>query len=119
MIILVSGITKYQMIAIASDSMYPTYQRGDAIIFEEVEVSTINDGDILVFTANNQIVTHRVAKINENEGQLYFYTKGDANEALDAEPVTQENILGIVRNTIRYIGYPTVIINEGIKEGRI
>lgn len=115
MIILVSGITKYRMIAIASDSMYPIYQRGDAVIFEKVEVSSIKEGDILVFSNGNIIVTHRVVKIKESEGQLYFYTKGDANNAPDSEPVKKENALGIVRNTIKYIGYPTIIINEGIK----
>ena len=35
-IILVSGIFKYKMIAIASDSMNPIYYRGDAIIYEKV-----------------------------------------------------------------------------------
>ncbi|MBQ6992491.1 MAG: signal peptidase I [Clostridia bacterium] len=115
MVILVSGITKYQMIAIASDSMFPSYQRGDAVIFEDVEVSNIKVGDILVFSNNNQVVTHRVAKIKESENKLYFYTKGDANNSLDVEPVKQENVLGIVRNGIKYIGYPTVIINEIIK----
>ncbi len=115
MIILVSGITKYQMIAIASNSMYPIYQRGDAVIFKKVEAASIKEGDILVFSNGNIIVTHRVAKIKESEGNLYFYTKGDANNALDAEPVKQENVLGIVKNKIKYIGYPTIIINEGIK----
>ena len=119
MIILVSGITKYQMIAIASDSMFPSYQRGDAVIFEKVEVSAIKVGDILVFSNNNQIITHRVAKIKESESKLYFYTKGDANNSLDAEPVKQENVLGIVRKGIKYIGYPTVIINETIRGGNI
>ena len=115
MVILVSGITKYQMIAIASDSMFPSYQRGDAVIFEDVEVSTIKVGDILVFSNNEQVITHRVAKIKESENKLYFYTKGDANNSLDAEPVKQENVLGIIKNGIKYIGYPTVILNEIIK----
>lgn len=115
MIILVSGITNYQMIAIASNSMYPIYQRGDAVIFKKVEAASIKEGDILVFSNGNIIVTHRVAKIKESEGNLYFYTKGDANNALDAEPVKQENVLGIVKNKIKYIGYPTIIINEGMK----
>ncbi|MBE5819708.1 MAG: signal peptidase I [Clostridiales bacterium] len=115
MVILVSGITKYQMIAIASDSMFPSYQRGDAVIFEKVEVSNVKVGDILVFSNNSQIITHRVAKIKESENKLYFYTKGDANNSLDVEPVKQDNVIGIVRKGIKYIGYPTVIINEMIR----
>ena len=57
MIILVSGITNYQMIAIASNSMYPIYQRGDAVIFKKVEAASIKEGDILVFSniTNNEM----------------------------------------------------------------
>ena len=100
------------MIAIASDSMSPSYQRGDAIIFEKSEILSIKVGDILVFKNSKQIVTHRVVKIKEYDNKLYFYTKGDANNSIDAEPVEQENVLGVVRNIIRYIGYPTIMLNE-------
>ena len=111
-IILVSGISKYHMIAIASNSMNPIYYRGDAVIYEKVEVSTIEVGDIIVFERNSRIITHRVIKIKEDSNILYFYTKGDANNATDAEPVKQEKVRGVVKNIVKYIGYPTIKINE-------
>ena len=44
---LISGVFKYKMIAIGSDSMNPIYYRGDAIIYEKD--TDIQKGDILVF----------------------------------------------------------------------
>lgn len=115
MVILVSGVTKYQIIAIASSSMSPSYKRGDAVIIEKTSVSIIKVGDIIAFNNNKQIVTHRVVKIKEDGNTMYFYTKGDANNSIDAEYVIQENVIGIVKNVIKYVGYPTIKLNEIIQ----
>ena len=111
-IILVSGIFKYQMIAIASNSMVPVYERGDAIIFEKVDGKNIEIGDIVVFKRNTIIVAHRVVKIKEESSKRYFYTKGDANNAVDVGYVEEKDMMGVVRRVVKYIGYPTVWINE-------
>ncbi len=111
-IILVSGIFKYQMIAIASNSMVPVYERGDAIIFEKIDNKYLSDDDIIVFKKDNILVAHRIVKTKEVSSKLYFYTKGDANNAVDVEMVSEDEVLGIVRRVVKYIGYPTVWINE-------
>jgi len=111
-IILVSGIFKFQMIAIASNSMVPVYERGDTIIFEKVDVEDIKIGDIVVFKRNMIIVAHRVVKIKEESSKKYFFTKGDANNSVDVGVVDENNMLGVVRRVVKYIGYPTVWINE-------
>jgi signal peptidase I len=36
MLLLVSGVLKYQMMAVASNSMYPIFERGDALIYEKL-----------------------------------------------------------------------------------
>ena len=111
-IILVSGIFKYKMIAIASDSMNPIYYRGDAIIYEKVSIDDLQKNDILVFKYNNSVITHRVINIIEEDGQKYFQTKGDNNEQADMNLVSIEDVLGKVRYIVKYIGYPTVWFNE-------
>ena len=112
LIVLVSGISKYQMIAIASNSMVPVYERGDAIIFEKIDKNYLENDDIIVFKKDGKIVAHRIIKTKEDSSKLYFYTKGDANNAVDAELVNEDEILGRVRRVIKYLGYPTVLINE-------
>ena len=109
---LVSGLFKHQMVAIASDSMVPTYARGDAIIFEKYKDQEIQDGEIIVFKKRNILIAHRVIKTTESSGKQYFYTKGDANKSADNEYVNQEEVVGIVKRVVKYIGYPTVWINE-------
>ena len=111
-ITLVSGIFRFQMIAIASNSMVPIYERGDAIIFEKVDTQYIESGDIIVFKKNNVLVAHRVIKIKEDSYKKYFYTKGDANKSADSEFVKEEEVIGVVRRVTKYIGYPTVLLNE-------
>lgn len=117
LIVLVSGIFNYQLIAIASNSMVPVYYRGDTIIFEKVkDLSDIKVGEILVFKNNNLIIAHRVVKIRDDSGKLSFYTQGDANNSVDSSPVSEENVLGVGKCVIKYIGYPTVLLNEFLKE---
>ena len=111
-IILVSGIFKYKMIAIASDSMNPIYYRGDAIIYEKVSLDELQKNDILVFEYNNSVVTHRIINIIEENGQKYFQTKGDNNSKADLNLVSMNDVLGKVKYIVKYIGFPTVWFNE-------
>ena len=107
---LISGIFKYKMIAIGSDSMNPIYYRGDAIIYEKN--TDIKKGDILVFEYNNSIITHRVINIIEEDGTKYFQTKGDNNDNPDLNLTPAEDVLGKVRFIVKYIGFPTIWFSE-------
>ena len=112
LIVLVSGIFKYKMVAIASDSMNPIYYRGDAVIYEKTKPSEVLEGEILAFEYDNILVTHRVIKIVEDEEGRRFITKGDNNEMADAYEVRDGNVVGVVRYVIKYIAFPTVWFND-------
>ena len=112
LVILVSGIFKYRLIAVASNSMKPTYARGDAVIYEKMNPENINVGDIIAFKKGGKIVTHRVVKKTFNSENYVFYTKGDNNNKQDSFKTDENLVLGKVQVSFKYIGYPTVIINE-------
>ena len=112
LIILVSGVFKYKLIAVASNSMSPVYRRGDAVIYEKLKVEELEAGDILAFQKESRIVTHRIVKIWKQDGEYYFTTKGDANNDNDKFTPSAKNVLGKVEFKFKYIGYPTVLINE-------
>ena len=112
LVILVSGVFKYQMVAIASDSMIPAYSRGDALIIGKCDVDNIEVGDILVFKNNNAIVTHRVIKKEVVNNEIRFTTKGDNNKAKDDIISTSSNVIGKAHFVIKYVGFPTIWINE-------
>ena len=113
---LVSGIGKYHMIAIASNSMNPTYYKGDAVIYEKMTASDIKKDDILVFESDNKIITHRVVSIIKVGNKKYFQTKGDNNDNIDAELVSDTSVHGKVKYIVKYIGFPTVKLQEFFKE---
>lgn len=109
----VSGYFQYYAIAIASGSMYPTFDRGSVAIIKKTEdYSSLEVGDIIAYNYENRIIAHRIAKITEIDGTKYFYTKGDANNSLDNYVVKEEMIMGIISTYMPFLGYPTVLINE-------
>lgn len=118
---LTSGLFKYHAIAVGSGSMTPNINKGDAVIVEKLsveEIKNIEVGEILVFRKDGVTIVHRVVQINKiTDDKYYFYTKGDNNNSYDGYPISIENIVGVAKGKIRYIGYPTVILNE-ILEGR-
>ena len=109
---LVSGLFKYQLIAIASGSMEPTYNKGDALLLSKVDSNNIDVGDILVYKDGKKIIAHRVIKKTEYKDKVYYYTKGDANIAADSGYIERENVVGKGIHIVKYIGYPTIWLNE-------
>jgi len=115
LVILVSGIFKYQIIAIGSGSMSPIIEKGDAVIITKMdknELESIKQGQILVFVHDGRYITHRVLNSTKIDGKYYFQTKGDANNDEDKYIVEEEDIIGITNNRIKWIGLPTVWFQE-------
>lgn len=113
----VSGYFRYYALAIASGSMHPVFDRGSVVIIEQVNDKYDNynkliEGEIIAFKAEKNIVVHRLIRIVNIGDEVYYYTKGDANEEEDDYLIKKENIIGIVRFKIPYIGYPTVWFSE-------
>lgn len=114
-IFLVSGNFKYSISAVASDSMYPYLKKGDAIILERVDKKNqdeLKEGDVVAFAQEEKIVIHRILSIDTIDGEEYITTKGDNNNTKDVQKKTKDDIIGIVRYRIPYIGYPSIEISE-------
>ena len=110
--LLVSGVFKFQLIAIGSDSMHGTYDRGDAVLIEKLSATEIRENDILAFKKNGIIVTHRVVNIDKKDSRIIFTTKGDAREEVDGFSTYGEDVIGRVVSKAKYIGFPTLWMNE-------
>ncbi|HPZ24171.1 MAG TPA: signal peptidase I [Bacilli bacterium] len=115
-VILISGVLKYQIIAIGSGSMEPVIKMGDAVIFEHTRTDDqkeeIQEGMVIVFKHNGELITHRVKSIDGTKGKHTYQTKGDNNSSDDYYKVDEENVIGIVKFKIDYIGYPTLWFSE-------
>ena len=65
----------------------------------------IEVGDVIAYMNGGTTVTHRITAIDTNaDGDLLFTTKGDANNAEDTTPVTEEQLVGIYRWRIPKVG---------------
>lgn len=109
------GAFAYKPIAIMSDSMKPVFSKGSVVITEKITSSMdIRVGDIIQYEAEEKMVTHRVVAISvarDKDGGRVFMTKGDNSPSVD-EPVSENQLYGVVRYHIPFIGYPTVWLKE-------
>lgn len=102
----------YKVFTVVSGSMEPEYKIGDLIYVEPISPSDVKVGDPITFILNENLVvaTHRVVEIDtENK---HFYTKGDANETLDAAPVHFNNVIGVPKFSIPKLGYVSDFIQN-------
>lgn len=114
-VLLTSGLFTYQALTIGSGSMSPAIEKGDVIVLKAMkneEARKIKKGDVLVYNHDNKIIVHRVIKKSNNGETISFKTKGDYNNAKDSWTVKQEDVIGIVKFRIRWVGMPTVALNE-------
>ena len=108
----VSGFFKYWLIAVGSDSMTGTFERGDAVMIEKMSADKLKENDIIAFKKDGLIVTHRIVDINKDGDKYEFVTKGDANEEVDNFTASGEDIIGRINFRTKYIGFPTLWMNE-------
>jgi signal peptidase len=112
LVMLISCQFRFGMLVIATDSMTGEINIGDAIIYERYEEQIIGEGDIIVFLKGDAMVVHRVVDIKKINNQNRYYTKGDANDNLDAGFIIDSDIVGITNIKVSYIGYPTLWIRN-------
>ena len=107
-----SRLLGYQCYNIISPSMEPEYMVGDLIYVKKVDPATIKEGDVITFLVNEDLVvgTHRVVRVDaENQ---HIYTKGDANEIEDSDPVHFNNVIGVPEFSIPKLGYVSDFIQN-------
>lgn len=109
---LISCQFKYGILVIGSNSMAGTIDKGDAVIFEKYDNQTLEEGQIILFDYNGIQTIHSIIDITTANGKLRFYTKGDANKNQDSGYITEEDIYGIIKLRIKYLGYPTIWVRS-------
>ena len=106
------GIFPIKPTAVATGSMEKTLMVGDIAILKKCDAEEVKEGDIIQYQKGKITVIHRViAKYYEND-ECFFITKGDNNKEQDKEPVSETQLLGKEIFSIRYLGYPAVMLNR-------
>lgn len=105
----------YKSFVIVSGSMEPTILKQDAILVKKVPEEEIQVNDIISFNTRNQTnVTHRVIKIEKENGIKKYTTKGDNNNTEDKEQIAYEQIEGKYQFKISQFGIITHILKSKI-----
>jgi signal peptidase len=103
--------TDSPMMAVVSNSMKPTFERGDLIFVKGVDSpDQIIQGDIIVFQFPDDPETkvHRVVEIITQDNEVQFKTKGDnpiTNPIPDSRLVKFEEVKGKVIFWVPKLGY--------------
>lgn len=114
LVALVSREFEYAMIAIGSESMTGTVNKGDAIVYKKYHQNsdTLKEGDIIVYVKENVTIVHRIYRIYNLDGETVYQTKGDYNENADNWVVKKGDITGMVKFRVLLIAWPSVYLNE-------
>ena len=94
-----ANLLGYIPLSVESDSMKPTFAKGDLIIIKEVDdLYDLKEGDVITYWTiiEGQRVknTHRIVSINEFESTRSFVMKGDNNSENDTDPALPSDIIG-------------------------
>lgn len=109
-------IAGFRVFNVATGSMVPEYNVGDIIVSKEIDPNDLQVGDNIVYKGEKQdfkgkIVTHQIIEKREENGKIYFTTKGIANEEPDPE-ISEDQVYGkIVYKTI-ILSFISGIINN-------
>jgi signal peptidase len=103
--LLVSG----HLYIVRTASMTPAIRAGDAILARPVSHRP-RVGDVVVYEAQGQVVTHRVVEVTP-EGVV---TKGDANEAADPWVVMPSQIRGRMVMRLPYVGWVLAFLRHPV-----
>lgn len=109
---LISCKFTYGILVVGSDSMTGALNKGDAIVFKSYDNQVIGVNDIIIFNKNNSQIIHRVMKKEVFNDEYRYYTKGDYNADMDNWFVKKSDIVGISKFRIKYVGFPTLWVND-------
>lgn len=113
LVMLISCQFKYGALVIGSGSMTGTINIGDAIIYEQYDKQElIQKGQIVIFEKDKVKIIHRVIDVKNVNGEKRYTTKGDANDEIDEEYITNEEIVGIYKFRLPYAGFPSVWLRD-------
>jgi len=104
----------YKFLVVNSGSMEPNIKTGAFVMVKPVENYEI--GDVITFKKNRveEPITHRIYDIRVVEGEPYFITKGDANNAPDPREIRKKDIVGKVLIDIPYLGYAVDFVQKPV-----
>jgi signal peptidase I len=90
---IVASLSRHHFEQVITGSMVPVIPVGSMVVTEQVAVTSLHVGDILVFpkpTNASEVIVHRIVQLTTaSNGSIQVQTKGDANTAQDPWVIQQ------------------------------
>ena len=102
---------------VTSGSMEPVIKTGSVALVQQVNYREVKQGDIVVFTSptdSNEKILHRINQVINDNGNIYFVTKGDNNNTVDSWQVPASLVQDKYITSVPYIGYPAAFIKKPV-----
>lgn len=99
---------------IISGSMEPNLNIGDIVLIKQTNEEQIKVNDIISYREGQNVITHRVIEITQEDKKKKYITKGDNNNTKDSNPIEYKNIEGKYIGKIKYIGYLVIFVKNKI-----
>jgi len=113
--VVVPRIAGSRAYTIETGSMQPQLPPGTLAVVRPAEVEGLGVGDVITYQlrpGEPEVVTHRiVAQGVDGSGEFVFWTRGDANSAVDALPVRPVQVRGKLWYSVPYLGYPGAMLS--------
>lgn len=119
-----NGVAKlfgFMPMTVESDSMKPTFKKGDLIIVKEIDdLYKLKEGDVITYytiiDGKRVLNTHRIVTVNKTETDISFTTKGDNNNKNDEDTAKSSDIVGKWTKT-KFSGFGTAMDFLRTKKG--
>lgn len=98
---------------VGGPSMTPAIGLGDAIILDQVEPTSLAVGDVVSLRngPTQAVYTHRIIRVAERDGEIWFETKGDANDSADPAITPASAVIGRVSHVVPEAGYLLALLS--------
>lgn len=95
----VPQVLGYSVFRVMTGSMEPEIRSDSLLVVKKIPPEDIVPGDVISFFSSDPMLegavnTHRVVRIEKENGRIQFITKGDANVIEDTYPVDASALVG-------------------------
>ncbi|MFW5703913.1 MAG: signal peptidase I [Patescibacteria group bacterium] len=107
-VVLLSGSKELfglQVYTVTSGSMEPVIPTGSIIIVKKQSAYEVSDIATYRSSRSSAMITHRIVEVSQENGNVRFIFRGDANEDSDPVPVGLSQIKGEYLFNIPFVGY--------------
>lgn len=116
-LIVVPMATGSKPLTVLTGSMAGTYDPGDVVVVRPTDARELKAGDVITFqpvSDDPKLTTHRVVEVTYGSEGLRYVTRGDANDAVDPEPIRPAQVRGEVWYSVPLVGYVSVWMATGV-----